>query len=139
MMTVWKMNGNRSIIVAVLNVPMLKDLILKCGSPVAPRPFHALISRLAGWLQARTAAFYYTCYLSPKNLKFWGQPCPDSLKKPLVSAKNSNSSIQDFHLTDTEEESPSGTNFSGPLESIPDNYQSDSQKNTRYKIKSKQW
>ena len=57
MMTVWKMNGNRSIIVAVLNVPMLKDLILKCGSPVAPRPFHALISRLAGWWLACTAGF----------------------------------------------------------------------------------
>ena len=56
------------------NVPMLKDLISKCGTRVAPRPFHALISRLAGWCQARTAGFYCTCYLPPKNLKSWGQP-----------------------------------------------------------------
>ena len=51
------MDGNRSIIVAVLNVPMLKELTSKCGARFAPQPFHALISRLAGWWQACTTGF----------------------------------------------------------------------------------
>mgnify|MGYP001802923621 CR=1 FL=1 len=80
MMTEWKMNGNRSIIVAVLNVPMLKEFISKCGARFVPQPFHALISRFAGWWQGRTTGFYCTCYLPPKNLKSWGQPWLMSLR-----------------------------------------------------------